>query len=105
MALTSLLDIPPKLISSILIYLSPHDILACRSTCRTLYDLCSESHWRYLIQMERSAVSDDMRPGLGYSDGLRILEKREEAWEMLDFRKSVQVDVPFESTGIYDFTG
>jgi len=70
-----------------------------------LYDLCSESHWRYLIQMERSAVSDDMRPGLCYPDRLRSLEKREEAWEMLDFRKSVQVDVPFESTGIYDFTG
>ena len=105
MALTSLLDIPPELISSILLYLSPHAILACRRTCRTLYDLCGESHWRYLIQMERSAVSDDMGPGLCYPDRLRILEKREEAWEMLNFRKSIQVDVPFESTGIYDFTG
>jgi len=105
MALTSLLDIPPELISSILLYLSPHDILACRTTCRTLYDLCGESRWRYLIQMERSAVSDDISPGLCYPDRLRILEKREEAWETLDFRKLVQVDVPFESTGIYDFTG
>src|SRR5260221_12006373 len=98
MALTSLLDIPPELISSILLYLSPHDILACRTTCRTLCDLCGESHWRYLVQMERSAVSDDMSPGLCYPDRLRILEKREEAWETLDFRKSVQVDMPFEST-------
>jgi hypothetical protein len=55
--------------------------------------------------MERSAVSDDMSPGLCYPDRLRNLEKREEAWEMLDFRRSVQVGVPFESTGIYDFTG
>ncbi|KAF8258992.1 hypothetical protein EI94DRAFT_1752770 [Lactarius quietus] len=31
--------------------------------------------------------------------------EREEAWASLDFRKSVQVTVPFESTGIYDFTG
>jgi hypothetical protein len=55
--------------------------------------------------MERSGVSDDLRPGLCYSDRLRILERREEAWAMLDFRKPVQVCVPFDSTGIYDFTG
>jgi hypothetical protein len=105
MALTSLLHIPPELISIILLYLSPHDILSCRRTCHTLYDLCNDSRWRYLIQMERSAVSDDIRPGPCYPDRLRILEKREEAWEMLDFRRTVQLSVPFESTGIYDFTG
>jgi hypothetical protein len=56
--------------------------------------------------MERSAVSDDdIRPGPCYPERLRILKKREEAWEMLDFRRSVPVSVPFESTGIYDFTG
>jgi hypothetical protein len=33
------------------------------------------------------------------------LERREKAWEILDFRKPVQVCVPFDSTGIYDFTG
>jgi hypothetical protein len=105
MALTSLLHIPPELISTILLYLSPHDILSCRRTCRTLYDLCNDSRWRYLIQTERSAVSDDIRPGPCYPERLRILKKREEAWEMLAFRRSVQVSVPFESTGIYDFTG
>ena len=105
MAPTSLLHIPPELISSILLYLSVHDILSCRRTCRTLYDLCSDSHWRYLVQMERSAVIDDIRPGLCYPDRLGVLEKREEAWEVLDIRRSVQVSVPFESTGIYDFTG
>jgi hypothetical protein len=55
--------------------------------------------------MERSAVIDDIRPGLCYADPLRILEKREEAWEVLDFRRSMQVSVPFESAGLYDFTG
>ena len=55
--------------------------------------------------MERCGVNDDLRPGLCYSDRLRILERRERAWEMLDFRKPVQVCVPFDSTGIYDFTG
>jgi len=55
--------------------------------------------------MERCGVNDDLRPGLCYPDRLRILERREKAWEMLDFRKPVQVCVPFDSTGIYDFTG
>ena len=105
MALTSLLHIPPELISCILQYLSPIDIVSTRRTCRTIYNLCNDSHLRYLVQMERSGVSDDLRPGLCYSDRLYILERREEAWAALDFRKTVQVCVPFDSTGIYDFTG
>jgi len=55
--------------------------------------------------MERCGVSDDLRPGLCYSDRLCILERREEAWAVLDFRKPIQVCVPFDSTSIYDFTG
>jgi hypothetical protein len=105
MALPSLPHIPPELISCILQYLSPHDIISCRRTCRTLYNLCNDSDLRYLVQMERCGVNDDLRPGLCYPDRLRILERRERAWEMLDFRKPVQVCVPFDSTGIYDFTG
>ena len=105
MALTSLSHIPPELISCILQYLSPRDIISCRHTCRTLYNLCNDSNLRYLVQMERCGVNDDLRPGLCYPDRLRILERREKAWEMLDFRKPVQVCVPFDSTGIYDFTG
>lgn len=105
MALTSLLHIPPELISCILQYLSPIDIISSQRTCRTLYNLCNDSHLRYLVQMERSGVSDDLRFGLCYSDRLHILERREEAWKALDFRKTIQVCVPFDSTGIYDFTG
>ncbi|KAN0118369.1 hypothetical protein V8E52_005345 [Russula decolorans] len=105
MALTSLPHIPPELISCILQYLSPRDIISCRRTCRTLYNLCNDSNLRYLVQMERCGVNDDLHPGLCYPDRLRILERREKTWEMLDFRKPVQVCVPFDSTGIYDFTG
>ena len=55
--------------------------------------------------MERSGVSDDLRPGISYPERLLLLQRREEAWANLDFHKNVQVTVPFESTGIYDFTG
>jgi hypothetical protein len=55
--------------------------------------------------MERFGVTDDIRPGLSFPDRLKLLEKREDAWAMLDFRKSVQITVPFYSTSIYDFTG
>jgi hypothetical protein len=55
--------------------------------------------------MERCAVTDDMHPGLGYLERLQMLENREEAWATLDFRKSVQVDVPFNSTNTYGFAG
>jgi hypothetical protein len=101
----SLLDIPPELIVSIVLYLSPHDIISCQRTCRKLCDVCNDTALRYLVQMERSGVSDDLRPGLSYPERLLLLQRREEAWANLDFHKNVQVTVPFESTGIYDFTG
>ncbi|KAH9170111.1 hypothetical protein EDB89DRAFT_1980645 [Lactarius sanguifluus] len=104
MALT-LLDIPPELIVSIILCLSPHDIMSCQGTCRALCGVCKDTALRYLVELERHGVSDDLRPGISYPERLLLLQRREEAWANLDFRKSVQVTVPFESTGIYDFTG
>jgi len=101
----SLLHIPPELVTRILLYLSPRDIISCGRTCRVLHDLCSCPALRYLVQLERCAVSDDLRPGLGYLERLRILENREEAWATLDFRMSGDISVPFDSTSTYDFTG
>jgi hypothetical protein len=101
---TSLLQTPPELVIHILLYLSPHDIISCARTCRMLHGLCSCPELRYLVQLERCAVIDDMYPGLSYPERLRILESREEAWAKLDFRGSIQVSLSFEPTGIYDFT-
>ncbi len=104
MALT-LLDIPPELIVSIIFYLSPHDIISCQRTCHTLYNVCKNTSLRYLVQMARFGVSDELRPGISYPERLLLLQKREEAWENLDFGETTHVIVPFESSGIYDFTG
>ncbi|KAF8492164.1 hypothetical protein F5888DRAFT_1731372 [Russula emetica] len=92
---TSLLHLPPELISLTLQYLSPEDVISCRRTCRTMHNICNDPYLRYHVQMGRCGVSDDLRPGLCYSDRLRILERHEEAWAMLDFRN-------FHT---YDFTG
>ena len=100
----SLFDFPPELMTHILLYLPPLDIIACLRTCRILYDLCSDSTFRYLVQMERSAVSDDMSPGLHYTERLRILEKREEAWAMLNFHRSVNIPIPFNMSHHWSFT-
>ena len=104
LALT-LLDLPPELIVSIILYLPPHGIISCQRTCRKLCDVCKDTALRYLVQMERFGVSDDLRSGVSYPERLLLLKTREEAWANVEFRKSVQVTVPFESTGIYDFTG
>ena len=101
----SLFHIPPELIFQTLRYLSPKDIIPCRRTCRTMYNLCNDPYLRYVVQMERCGVTDNLHPGLCYSDRLRILERREKAWEILDFRKPVQVCAPFDSTAMYDLTG
>ena len=102
---TSLLHIPPELIFRTLQYLSPKDIISCRRTCRAMYNICNDPYLRYLVQMERCGVTDDLGPGLWYSDRLCVLERREKAWEVLDFRKPVQVCVTFDSTDMYDLTG
>jgi F-box domain len=101
----SLLDFPPELMTRILLYLPPLDIISCRRTCRILYDLCGNSNFRYLVQMERSAVSDDMSPGLSYPERLRILEKREEAWATLNFHRSINIPVPLDRSNLWCFTG
>jgi len=101
---TSLLHIPPELMTHVLLYLSPLDIISCGRTCRVLYDLCSSSVVRYLVQMERCTVSDDMGSGLPYPERLRILKEREEAWAVLDFRRAVNVCIPFNPTTQWDFT-
>ena len=67
--------------------------------------VCNDTALRYLVQMERSGVSDDLRSGISYPERLLLMQRREEAWANLDFHKNVQVTVRFESTGIYDFTG
>ena len=100
----SLLHIPPELVTRILLYISPLDIISCKRTCRILYDLCSSSIFRYLIQMERSAVSDDMNPGLHYPERLLLLENREEAWAMLNFHRSVNIPIPYNPAGHWSFT-
>ena len=101
---TSLLHIPPELITHILLYVSPLDIISCGRTCRMLYALCSNSVVCYLVQMERCSVSDDMSPGLPYPLRLRILKAREGAWAMLDFRRTVDVCIPFNPTTQWDLT-
>ena len=101
--LISLLDLPPELVTRVLLHLSPLDIISCRRTCRVLYDLCSDSTFRYLIQLERCALSDDMSPGLSYPERLRILEKREEAWAMLNFDRSVKIPIPFDQCTHWSF--
>jgi hypothetical protein len=70
-----------------------------------LHDICNCPALRYIVQMERCGVSDDMRPGLSYTERLRVLENRDEAWATLDFRRTVQITVPSNSTSIYAFTG
>ena len=101
----SLLHFPPELVTRILLCLSPLDIISCGRTCRVLYHLCSDSTLRYLVQMERCAVSDELSPGLSYPERLRILERREEAWAMLEFRRSVVIPIPFNPTTQHEFTG
>ena len=102
---TLLLHIPPELIIHILQYLSLKDIISCRRTCRTMYNVCNDPFLRYLVQMECCGVSDDIRPGLCYPDRLRILEKRDKAWGMLNFSNSLEVHVPFDSTGLHELAG
>ena len=72
-------------------------------TCCKLCDVCENTALLPESRWSASGISDDLRPS--YHPGrLFLLQRREEAWANVNFSKSVQVTVPFESTGIYDFT-
>jgi len=103
--LMSLLHFPPELMTRILLYLPPLDIISCGRTCRMLYNLCSGSTLRYVVQMERCAVSGDLSPGLSYPERLRMLKKWEGAWAMLNFHRSVNIPIPFNWSDRWGLTG
>ena len=103
--LIGFINLPLELMIQILLYLSPLDIISCRCTCRMLYDLCANAIFRYIVQMERSAVSDYMNPGLPYPDRLRILEKQEESWARLNFHRSVRIPITFTPSNHWSVTG
>ena len=55
--------------------------------------------------MERCTVSDDLSPGLSYPERLRMLEKWEEAWAMLNFHRSINIPIPLNRSVDWCLTG
>lgn len=101
-----LLDLPTELIVKILLYISPHDLVACQLTGKFLRCIVQTSlQLQYASALEVAGVENNLRSTLGLAEKLELLNAREEAWlhPAPNFTKDVRVN--HVTSGIYDLTG
>lgn len=102
----TLVDLPPEIITHILLFLPSLSILACAKVNQYLHDLISDSvEVQYYIHRSMSGQLDNPYSTLSISDRLENLLIRESRWEELYVNFEQIIDVPFASSGIYDLTG
>ncbi|KAI0312459.1 hypothetical protein OF83DRAFT_1146144 [Amylostereum chailletii] len=107
MSASPLLSLPSELIAEILSSLPFQDVFRCKRTCRALDDIVRGSaQIQYRMHLGIDGLEDDHNPGLSYADRLELLQRRETAWSNMEPQSVVKIpSIPFESSGIYDFTG
>ncbi len=102
----TLVDLPPEILTHILLLLPSPSVLACAKANRYFLDLISDSvEVRYHIHRSISGQLNNPYSKLPIYDRLVELLVRERRWEEIsaDFERTI--DVPFPSSGIYDLTG
>ncbi|KAI0047599.1 hypothetical protein FA95DRAFT_1595630 [Auriscalpium vulgare] len=103
---TLLSSLPVEILLKIVLFLGLRDIASCQLSCERLHTVVSGSaHVQYRRLLRKSGLCDDMEAGMSHAERLRTVERREEAWGEITFRSTRDIDVPFQPTGIYDFTG
>ncbi|KAF9445403.1 hypothetical protein P691DRAFT_271106 [Macrolepiota fuliginosa MF-IS2] len=91
-----LLDLPPRVVTRILLYLPFTSIVICQGVNRHLQALISGSpELQYYIHLKISGLIDNPLCDLPVSERLNRLLTRERYWEALDFNTNTIVDIPF----------
>ncbi|KXN81081.1 hypothetical protein AN958_06125 [Leucoagaricus sp. SymC.cos] len=104
---TFLLDLPPEILTHILLFLPSTNVLTCHLVNRYLHKLITGSvEIRYYLAGQLTGQIDNPRSTLDIAERLDRLAKREKRWDYIEptFAKT-KVDVPFFTSGIYDLTG
>ncbi|KAI9454765.1 hypothetical protein BJY52DRAFT_1188741 [Lactarius psammicola] len=89
-----LLTLPVEIVLKILEDCEHQGILACKLTCRHMYDTISGSiSLRYLLELAANGMRDDHRSSLGKIQRLNLLAEHETAWRTLSWSDNTSVDI------------
>lgn len=101
----ALLDLPPEILTHILLCLPTASVLRCKRLNQYLQNLISQSvELQYHIRRGLSELLDNPHCKLSVSERLDCLLK-ENRWEELDLNFKESFHIPFTTSGIYDLTG
>ncbi|KAH9052293.1 hypothetical protein EDB87DRAFT_535160 [Lactarius vividus] len=90
---STLLTLPVEIILAILEDCEYQEILACKLTCRRMYDTISGSiSLRYLLELAANGMRDDHRSSLGKTQRLNLLAEHETAWRTLSWSDNASID-------------
>lgn len=91
---TTLPTLPVEIILRILEGCEYQGILACKLTCRRMYDTISGSiSLRYLLELAANGMRDDPRSSLGKIQRLNLLTEHETAWRTLSWSDNTFIDM------------
>jgi hypothetical protein len=83
-----LLNFSAEILIEILAHLPLRDIVACKLTCRKLYDVIAHSSFlQYIIETLLAGVHDPLIPGASIVERLSVLKAFEATWRDLDVRQ------------------
>ncbi|KAF9441393.1 hypothetical protein P691DRAFT_715188 [Macrolepiota fuliginosa MF-IS2] len=91
----TLLDLPPEILTRVLLYVPFTSLMTCKAVSHHLQVLITESvELQYYIHLSRSGLVDNPRCDLPISERLSWLLARERRWEEFDFDFDKIVEVP-----------
>ncbi|KAI9434403.1 hypothetical protein H4582DRAFT_2177318 [Lactarius indigo] len=89
---STFLTLPVEIILAILEDCEYQEILACKLTCRRMYDTISGSiSLRYLLELAANGMRDDHRSSLGKVQRLNLLAEHETAWRTLSWSDNTSI--------------
>ncbi|KAI9513471.1 hypothetical protein F5148DRAFT_7683 [Russula earlei] len=90
-----LLAVPEEIVLNILKECDHRAILACKSTCRRIYDIISRSiSIRYMLELAANGMQDSPCTFLGKVQCLDMLAAHETAWRTLSWSDNTPVEIP-----------
>lgn len=102
----NLLDLPDELLVQIASYLALYELLFLQQTCSRWQEVVrSSAALQYAIELSVAGMIDNPASRLVPGERLRILERKEKAWRVLDMSDRKSLTLSHRPSGIYDLTG
>ncbi|KAL1941516.1 hypothetical protein VTO73DRAFT_6955 [Trametes versicolor] len=102
----NLLGLPDELLVQIASYLALYELLFLQQTCSRWQEVVrSSAALQYAIELSVAGMIDNPASRLVPGERLRILERKEKAWRVLDMSDRRSLTLSHRPSGIYDLTG